>query len=308
MPRTLIAGFGNVLRGDDGFGVEVIRRLQDAGFSSQDVELLDVGTGGIRLAQELLGRYDRLIIVDAMSGSGPPGRVHVRRVESIEMVAEIDLHLAIPSRALALAKALGALPREVFLIGCEPAEVDELTTELSPPVQRAVVTALHHIRDLLAAGDQAGSITPAGNPDQQGADSLPNPADRVSSAITPGDDEDPVQAIQLRDEILQVMYWLRGEGLGQTVSEDELRRFLVVPAARLAGGLARLVADGYLEGPADDRAQYRLTPAGTREGGRRFRDEFTPYLGRESHNQCGDPACECQTSGEACTRVGQNSG
>ena len=27
--RTLIAGFGNVLRGDDGFGVEVIRRLQE---------------------------------------------------------------------------------------------------------------------------------------------------------------------------------------------------------------------------------------------------------------------------------------
>ena len=28
--RTLVAGFGNVLRGDDGFGVEVIRRLQES--------------------------------------------------------------------------------------------------------------------------------------------------------------------------------------------------------------------------------------------------------------------------------------
>jgi len=27
MRRTLVAGFGNVLRGDDGFGVEVIREM-----------------------------------------------------------------------------------------------------------------------------------------------------------------------------------------------------------------------------------------------------------------------------------------
>ena len=31
MTRTLIAGFGNVLRKDDGFGVEVIRRLEEEG-------------------------------------------------------------------------------------------------------------------------------------------------------------------------------------------------------------------------------------------------------------------------------------
>ncbi|MBC7893792.1 MAG: hydrogenase maturation protease [Cytophagaceae bacterium] len=50
MTRTLIAGFGNVLRGDDGFGVEVIRQLAARGIASASVELLDVGTGGIRLA------------------------------------------------------------------------------------------------------------------------------------------------------------------------------------------------------------------------------------------------------------------
>ena len=52
MTRTLIAGFGNVLRGDDGFGVAVLRRLAERGLASESVELLDVGTGGIRLAQE----------------------------------------------------------------------------------------------------------------------------------------------------------------------------------------------------------------------------------------------------------------
>ena len=150
--RTLIAGFGNVLRGDDGFGVEVIRRLHATRPPCADVELMDVGTGGIRLAQELLTPYDRLIIVDAMTRGGAPGSIYVLVADSVESIAEIDLHLVVPSRALALAKALGALPREVFMVGCEPAEVDELTTDLSPPVRAAVDAAIQRIHQLLTVG------------------------------------------------------------------------------------------------------------------------------------------------------------
>lgn len=149
MTRTLVAGFGNVLRGDDGFGVEVVRRLHADGVSNDSVELLDVGIGGIRLAQQLLGAYDRLIVVDAMRRGGEPGSVYVLAVSDVEPADAIDLHNAIPSRALAIAKALGALPREVYLVGCEPAEVDELVMELSPVVQSAVADAVARVRDLL---------------------------------------------------------------------------------------------------------------------------------------------------------------
>ena len=107
--RTLIAGFGNVLRGDDGFGVEVVRRLGEDGLPA-GVDLMEVGTAGIRLAQELLTPYDRLIIVDAMARGGAPGTVYVTAVESVESAAEVDLHLAVPARALSVAKALGPCP------------------------------------------------------------------------------------------------------------------------------------------------------------------------------------------------------
>src|SRR5215470_9102557 len=158
--RTLIAGFGNVLRGDDGFGVEVIRRLEQRG-SIQGIELMEVGTAGIRLAQELLTPCDRLIIVDAMKRGGAPGTVYVVRVESVEAAGEVDLHLAVPARALAVAKALRALPRDVFIVGCEPGEVDELTTDLTPPVMGAVGAVLEHIDRLLAASpDAADSADP----------------------------------------------------------------------------------------------------------------------------------------------------
>jgi hydrogenase maturation protease len=148
--RTLVAGFGNVLRGDDGFGVEVVQRLGAAGVQSGDVELMEVGTGGLRLAQELLAGYDRLIVVDAMTRGGAPGSLYVLEVESVETAAQIDMHLTVPARALSVAKALGALPGRVFMVGCEPVEVDELTTELSPPVQGTLDEAVRRVHDLLA--------------------------------------------------------------------------------------------------------------------------------------------------------------
>lgn len=151
--RTLVAGFGNVLCGDDGFGVRVIQRLQAELARFPGVELLDVGTGGLHLAQQLLSGYDCVIIVDAMSRDGPPGSLYVLEIESVERVTQIDLHLAVPARALSVAQALGALPPRVFMVGCEPLEVDELCTQLSPPVQAAVDKAIRGIHALLENPD-----------------------------------------------------------------------------------------------------------------------------------------------------------
>lgn len=153
MTRTLVAGFGNTLRGDDGFGVAVVHRLAELDPWSDDdrVILLEVGTGGLHLAQELLSGYDRLIVVDAMTRGGAPGTVYVREVEGVEAARQIDLHLVIPAKALSVAKALGALPRRVYMVGCEPAQVDELCTGLSPVVRSAVAAAIERIRDLVAS-------------------------------------------------------------------------------------------------------------------------------------------------------------
>lgn len=148
--RILIAAFGNVLRGDDGFGIAVMRRLEAAP-SRPHVELIEVGTGGLQLAQQLLDGYDRLIVVDAMTRGDRPGTLYVERVEAVEPAGEVDLHLAVPARALAVAGALGALPAEVYLVGCEPAEVDELRMRLSPAVDAAVDEALERIESLLVA-------------------------------------------------------------------------------------------------------------------------------------------------------------
>jgi hydrogenase maturation protease len=264
--RTLVAGFGNVLRGDDGFGVEVIRRLRD-GDLHPDVDIMEVGTAGIRLAQELLTPYDRLIIVDAMTRGGAPGSVYVSEVESVESTTDVDLHLAVPSRALAVAKALGALPRQIFIVGCEPADVDELTTELTAAVAAAVDTALDHVRRLLTSG--------------RGADRL--------------------EALEQRDEILQIMFWLHGEGLGPDVAVPDILRFVDNERA-VRAALGQLVEDGHLEALGGHAAsvRYRLTATGIEEGRRRFLDEFEPYLARHAHGECGSADCDCHRGGTEC--------
>ena len=103
--------------------------------------------------------------------------------------------------------------------------------------------------------------------------------------------------LEVQDEILQVMYWLRGEKLAADVSASELVRFVVAPELQLDGALERLALLGLVSVvPAGGALRYALTEAGAREGGRRFADEFKD-LTKPGHGECGDPDCECQQTG-----------
>ena len=69
MTRVLVAGIGNVLRGDDGFGPAVIEALRN-GNGTNRLRLADVGIGGLALVRELLDGYDALIAIDCMRRGG----------------------------------------------------------------------------------------------------------------------------------------------------------------------------------------------------------------------------------------------
>ena len=260
MTRTLVAGFGNVLRGDDGFGVAVLRRLGERGVASDSVELLDVGTGGIRLAQELITPYDRLIIIDAATRGDAPGTVYSLIVDGVKPTHEIDMHTTVPSRALEVAQAFGPLPAEVYLVGCEPLSVDELTTELSPVVAAAVEDAVRRVEALLR-----------------------------QDSIAPGTD------IARQDELLELLYWFEGEGFGGVASIDGIVRFTNLSEPLVRRTLDRLVARGDVLLDTSRAAEYRLTETGRREAARRFAAEFAPLLS-QGHGECSDPECDCHTS------------
>lgn len=104
-----------------------------------------------------------------------------------------------------------------------------------------------------------------------------------------------VDDLYWRAEILQALYWLRGEGLGTEVEPAALARFLAVDTGLVASQLEKLAANGFLE--PEGGPPYRLTPLGVAEGGRSFRDEFADLV-RRGHGECG-PGCWCQDPSHA---------
>ncbi len=148
MKRILVACVGNLLRGDDGFGPAVARRLEGEGPRlPEGVELVETGIGGMALLQELLGGCDGLVIVDATDRGAAPGTVFVIEPEVVDAPHVPDVHLVNPERVLSLAKGLGCLPERVLVVGCQPLDAEELGERLSPAVERAVDVAALRVRE-----------------------------------------------------------------------------------------------------------------------------------------------------------------
>jgi hypothetical protein len=102
-----------------------------------------------------------------------------------------------------------------------------------------------------------------------------------------------LRALYWRSEILQVMYWLRGEGLGEVVDAPLVERFLGVDADVGAGYLGQLADEYYL-----DRVPggYTLSERGLEEGRTEFAISFAD-LTRPAHGECSDD-CWCHASVE----------
>lgn len=160
MNRILVAGMGNVLRHDDGFGVEVAKRLGAQNHLPANVKVIEVGIGGIHLVQELMAGYDVLVVIDALERQSAAGTVHVLQADVPDLSTWTDdargdfladMHYTTPTKAMILAKALGVLPPTVFLIGCQPAEFDDIGIGLSAVVDQATTQAMREIEKLVHA-------------------------------------------------------------------------------------------------------------------------------------------------------------
>ena len=156
--QVIVAGFGNVLRGDDGFGVAVAERLLE-GVVPAGVHVREVGIGGIHLVQELLDGVDALVVVDALDAGRPPGTVLVVAPEivdprELDVTARrdslADMHYATPQRALLLAAGLDVLPATTVLVGCQVTTGDSYTQGLSPPVAASVDVAAAEVRRVVS--------------------------------------------------------------------------------------------------------------------------------------------------------------
>jgi hydrogenase maturation protease len=154
--RTLVAGIGNIFLGDDGFGVEVVRRLAERP-ARPDACIVDFGIRGIDLSHALMD-FERAILVDATPRGRAPGTLYVLE----PALSELDDggafagggHGVVPTVALSMARALGGRLRYLRVVGCEPARVPDdgdIDVGLSEPVAAAVDGAVALVEELLEA-------------------------------------------------------------------------------------------------------------------------------------------------------------
>ncbi len=163
--RVLVAGVGNIFLSDDGFGVEVARRLASVTLPDW-VRVVDYGIRGMHLAYDLAGgAYDLTILVDAAARHEPPGTVSVVELDPVTEpppASVLDAHGMQPDVVLGLVAQLGAEPGRVILVGCEPAVLDE-GMALSPVVAAMVDPAVRVVVDLVGDYESENSVSVTAN-------------------------------------------------------------------------------------------------------------------------------------------------
>ena len=133
---TAIFGLGNPLMSDEGVGLRVLELLARSEDLPEDVELIDLGSGGVRLLHLLEGRRKAIFVDCAFMGQEPGTlrRFRLDEVRSTKLRLRRSLHEGDLLETLALAAELGTLPEDVVIFGIEPKSVGP-GTELSPGLE-----------------------------------------------------------------------------------------------------------------------------------------------------------------------------
>ncbi|MFB0568300.1 MAG: hydrogenase maturation protease [Nitrososphaeria archaeon] len=156
--KTLIAGLGDRLMGDDGFGSFLVEELTKKELSPE-VEVIDYGTSVTKLLVDL-ENYDLVVLLDAISKGGRPGTVYKERIrpedirdlspEEFNMMAGISYHGINLVSLLEVAKALGVLKGKVIIFGAEPDKIAlriGLSQTMGKALQRVVEEVLRTLED-----------------------------------------------------------------------------------------------------------------------------------------------------------------
>ncbi len=152
----MVVGVGNALRGDDGAGLEVVRRLRERAEA--------IGVAVRELEGEGLGLLDlwdgarAVVLVDSVRSGAAPGTVH--RIEATDRPLSATLggssstHAVGVGDAIELARALGRLPSRLVLYGGEGHQFEtgsQLSASIATILDSVVELVLREAHELEAA-------------------------------------------------------------------------------------------------------------------------------------------------------------
>lgn len=161
--RPLVIGIGHSDRSDDHVGMEVVRRVAEAG---RDVDVLEWSAPPLLLLEHWHGRH--VVVVDAMRSARPPGSVVVLDESAVNSggwaISSHDIGIA---QAFVLARTMGVGPASLTVVGVEIAR-HHIGHRMTPAVAQAVPVALARVIDCLDELERldtpAGTATHTGPP------------------------------------------------------------------------------------------------------------------------------------------------
>lgn len=158
MDTINVLGLGNILFGDEGFGIEAMRALESSGPFSDKVNFVDGGTQGIYLL-DYIESCDGLIVFDSIIPRDFEQKVYLYRNEELPSFIhrKMSAHQMGLSELLGVARLHGRVPRQIVLIGAPPRDLElghGLSTVMREHVQEAVALARTLIERWLE-GDEA---------------------------------------------------------------------------------------------------------------------------------------------------------
>ena len=136
--KVMVLGVGNILLKDEGLGVRVVERLKAAYTFPENVELVDGGTAGLDLLPVVEG-FDRLIIVDTVKTSEPPGSIFRFTPDDIgvKVPYKTSLHQIGMVEVFAIAEALGR-KMDAVIIGVQPEDMSSWGLDMTPTIEAKV--------------------------------------------------------------------------------------------------------------------------------------------------------------------------
>ncbi len=144
--RIVVLGVGNILLSDEGIGVRVAESLQRDFALPSEVVVIDGGTTGMEMLEDLSGT-DHLIMVDAVRSGRAPGSIVKLTDEQVPVFFRTKLspHQIGLSDVLATLELIGEQPGSITVIGVEPVSL-ETSMALSPQVEAQLPEVVDLVR------------------------------------------------------------------------------------------------------------------------------------------------------------------
>lgn len=145
-------GIGNILWGDEGFGVRAVEAFHHGYSLPGDVTVMDGGTQGLYLVQ-FVADADQLLVFDAIDYGLAPGTLKIVRdneVPKFTGAKKMSLHQTGFQEVLSAADLLGKYPKRLALVGCQPLDLEAWGAPLTDTVRNTIAPAIGAAVDILA--------------------------------------------------------------------------------------------------------------------------------------------------------------